>query len=95
LGDVDAREEAIKAKFFSGAVPLDHESYTSNPIWKKFEYFNFNFSSFSEVHDALEQHFNYLYQAYITNNFVESNKNVDMTAFLLDGKYDLLNSQIA
>lgn len=67
---------------FSACVSLDHQNFSSNPIWWKFEYFNFNLDPLNEFYKALEAHFDYLYQNYITFNFIEK-KEADLTALLI------------
>jgi hypothetical protein len=74
-------------KFFTGVKLLDFEKFDTRPIWKKLEYFNFSFEPDSEFFQCLKEHFDYMFQIYITFNFVES-KQSDITSNIISGKFD-------
>ena len=69
---------------------LDFDQLTSKPIWKKFEYFNFKFSEFEES-SSLMNHFEYLFEMYISKNYIKDKKDIDLAGFLLQGKLDSAN----
>jgi len=44
----ELKQEETMRKMFSSVKNIGFEDFSSNPIWRKFEYFNFNFDPNSE-----------------------------------------------